>query len=292
MEKQEEDRFNAVLCVLTLVVALTCWLAIGPVAALVAMRLMLSLPESLQGVAMYIGVHVPYILMFLSLLLSSKFLLKGNLRKLLSGSAGVFRFRFAFQIGAIYLLLMAVISPLASGGVERSGTGLSEYLPFIIPVLILTPLQTISEEVFFRALPARIAYKDRLPESWLESIPLAVISGIIFTIPHLWNAEVTNASSMVIPVLCYFLWGSLAMLLSLATDGFEASTAMHTANNLFIALVINYRGSSMPTQTLLIADSAGSIATLIETILVFSIIYIICLRSGKCLPGFSIGRKS
>ena len=48
MEKKENSDLNPVLCVLVLILALVSWLSIGPIAALVAMRAMTSLPESLQ----------------------------------------------------------------------------------------------------------------------------------------------------------------------------------------------------------------------------------------------------
>ena len=278
-----DNHFQPVMGILVIVVSLTLWLVFGPVLALVAMHYMTALPESLS---MYIGVHIPYIMMFLGLFLGAKFLLKTKLRLLLSGSERKFRWKFFFAAALIYIIFMAVAVPFVSGGVNKSGVTLTEYIITLFPVLLLTPIQAVSEEIFFRALPARIVYKDKLPQTLLEGLPLIIISGIIFMIPHLGNREVTSSASAILPMLCYFSWGSLAMFLALATDGFEAPAAMHAANNLFIALFVNYEGSSMPAKALFTAKSAGSLATLIETIIVFLILYLFALKSGKCIEGF------
>ena len=275
--------FNPIRGILVMVLALMMWLVFGPVLAFIAMDHMEGFPESLS---MYIGIHIPYIMMFLALLLGAEFILKTNLRTLLSGSGGKFRWAFAMQSGLLYTVFMVIATPAVSGGMRWNGIAFSSYLTAFIPVIILTPMQAISEELFFRAIPARIFYRDKLPTSPLASLPIVIISSAFFTFPHLWNREVTAASHMILPILCYLSWGGLAMFLSLATDGFEASTAMHVANNLFIALLVNYEGSSMPTEALFTASNAGSTATLIETFLVFLLLYLFALKNGKCLPRF------
>ena len=110
-------------------------------------------------------------------------------------------------------------------------------------------------------------------------------------VPHLGNTEVQDASTMILPMLYYFIWGALAMAFSLATDGFEAPTAMHAVNNTFIALAVNYEGSSMPTEALFIRADAGTAATLAETIAIFAILFIFAYRKGYILSGYMPGMK-
>ena len=158
-------------------------------------------------------------------------------------------------------------------------------------ILMLTPIQTVSEEIFFRVLPAKIAYRDDAPATILQSLPLIFISGFIFMVPHLGNTEVQDASTMILPMLYYFIWGALAMAFSLATDGFEAPAAMHAVNNTFIALAVNYEGSSMPTEALFIRADAGTAVTLAETIAIFAILFIFAYRKGYILSGYMPGMK-
>ncbi len=291
MEKKENSELNPVLCVLVLILALVSWLSIGPIAALVAMRAMTSLPESLQPLSLYIGIQVPYIFMFLALFLGSRFVLKRSLSSLLAGGHHPLRKRFILETGGIYLAFQIAVSLLFAGRTVRNAAPLQETLLFVIPVLLLTPMQAVSEEIFFRVLPAKIAYRDDAPATILQSLPLIFISGFIFMVPHLGNTEVQDASTMILPMLYYFIWGAFAMAFSLATDGFEAPAAMHAVNNTFIALAVNYEGSSMPTEALFIRADAGTAATLAETIAIFAILFIFAYRKGYILSGYMPGMK-
>lgn len=291
MEKKENSDLNPVLCVLVLILALVSWLSIGPIAALVAMRAMTSLPESLQPLSLYIGIHVPYIFMFLALFLGSRFVLKRSISSLLAGGHHPLRKGFILETGGIYLAFLIAVSLLFAGRTSRNAAPIQETLLFVIPVLLLTPLQAVSEEIFFRVLPAKIAYRDDAPATLSQSIPLILISGFIFMVPHLGNAEVQDAANMILPMLYYFIWGALAMALSLATDGFEAPAAIHAVNNMFIALAVNYEGSSMPTEALFIRADAGTAMTLAETIAIFAILFIFSCRKGYILPGYMPGMK-
>lgn len=273
MEKMENGGFSPLKGIFLLLAALISWLIIGPVLAISMLPVLEKLPDA---IALYAAIHVPYIMLFLALIIGAR-LMGASLRMLLAGTHP-FRWRYAIICGAAYAAFMALAAPIA-GGIERSSVAFKDFLIFLIPVLLATPLQAISEEVLFRALPARITCGWRLPSTPLSALPLAIIGGLLFTLPHLGNAEVV-ASKGILPVLYYFLWGALAMALGIAADGFEAAAAMHVANNLFIALVVNYRGSSMPLMSLFISEQAGGIVSLIETIIIYGIIMIISLRCG------------
>ncbi len=281
----ENASFTALRGITVLLIALVSWLVIGPLAAIVFMNAA-GLSNTDSALASYMAIHIPYLVLFAALMLSSRLILHMNLRTLL-GAADGFRWCFAAESGLLYLAVMAAAVPFVSGGISR-GAALSGIMPFMLPVLFLTPVQAVSEEIIFRALPARTAYGNTLPDTFLSALPPVILSGIVFAFPHMWNQEVVTASSALLPALCYFSWGALAMLLAIATGGFEAPAAMHAANNLFIALIVNYRGSSMPTSSFLIADKAGSAATLAETAAAFAIIYLLARRKGCCRAGFGI----
>ena len=273
-------RFSFPRGIAVLFLSLISWLVIGPV-------MMIALSDA-PGRNEYILMHIPYITLFLSLLIFSRLILGNTLRSMLSGDGSRFRYRFSVECGIIYMIATGILTPLFSGGIARNSIDVGEYLFSSIPVLVLTPMQATAEEVFFRALPKGIVYGDKSPKTLIEALPLIAGSGIVFALFHSANSEVIAAANFILPLLAYFLWGSLAMFISLATDGFEASTAMHIVNNLFIALVINYSGSSMPTEALFTASSAGSVSTIAETIIVFIIVYLYSWKTGHCRKGFCI----
>ena len=283
---QAPNTFSPVAGALVLLLSFVLWMDFGPLFA----AFFYAYPGFKDGILGelkdYITIHIPFLTMFLGLLFGSNAILKTKLRDL-TGSADGFRLRYCLLSGLIYLLFSALLTLMHCKNVSVNEAAIQEKLVYMIPVLMLTPIQTVSEEIFFRALPARIVYKDKLPDTALKALPYAVICGILFLLPHLCNPEIVMAKEMLGPVLYYFLWGSLAAFLSMATGGFEASIAMHTANNLYIALIANYPGSAMPTEAWLIDSTDSSdITAAISAIAVFMIIYAFSLWRGFIREGF------
>lgn len=225
------------------------------------------LKDGISGLCKYLVIHIPYVFLFLSLYLGSNFILKTKLMILITGRRK-YRILYSVEVALIYLLFLIVISLINHKNIELNPSSLTYKLSFLIPVLILTPMQSLSEEILFRALPARIIYKDNLKPSVLASI----LSGIVFVIPHLGNIELTRGT--LYSILYYFVWGSLALSLALYTRGFEAPVAMHIANNLYIALIVNYKNGSMPTSALFV-DTTENIgfSVVLEALVIFAIIF-------------------
>lgn len=276
---------NRIQGALVLLISLMLWLGVGPVLSL----LYLSWPRSGEGwlsvLQGYITVHIPFIALFLGLLLGARLIMGIRLGKLLSPRG--FRWRYAAQSGLAYLLISILSTICHIGSIEPNGIPFGNRILFIIPVLLLTPMQAIAEETIFRALPARIAYGDTLPDSPLRALPFSVVSGLLFLIPHLGNPEVVLSEEAVLPMLYYFLWGAAAAYLAVETGGFEAPCAMHAVNNLYIALIVNYPDSAMPTEALLIDSTpASSITTLLYALLAFIVIHGLSVWRGYIEEGF------
>lgn len=289
--KQMPNTFSSIAGLLVLLLAFVLWMCFGPLFAALFYTSEASQYAFFAPIRDYLAIHIPFVLMFLGLLLGSNLILKTKLRELTGGIHG-FRWRYAGEAAAIYLIFSIALTLIHFRNVSPSGIPLSERLIFVLPVLMLTPIQTVSEEIFFRTLPARIAYKDKLPDNALSALPYALICGFLFLLPHLGNPEIRNAGSTISPMLYYFIWGSLAAFISAASGGFEASIAMHSANNLYIALIANYPGSAMPTDALLIdSTKISGIETTISAIAVFALIYAYSLLRGYIEKEFIWPRK-
>lgn len=278
------NSFTPVRGIMILILTIVSTYIISPILSVMVLH-------CIPGVSPYIRLHIPYLVMFLTLCIGTKLIAKSSLSVMFAESNGIFRSRFAIEVAIVYFIMMVLFS-LLKGDLKPNPPPMRRYIISFIPILIMTPLQCIAEEMIFRVLPARIIYKDRLPDRLLASLPLIIITGILFTLPHIGNREVRESSQMLLPILCYFLWGGLAAFISVATDGFEAAAAMHIANNLYIALIVNYEGSSMPTQSIFKAKPAGSMDTLIETVVVFAVIYLFALKRGECKNGFMPTRRN
>jgi len=106
--------------------------------------------------------------------------------------------------------------------------------------LVITPLQSFVEELLFRVTLWRM-----LDQRLKSNLLIALISGLFFTLFHLANLEVIQAAVVILPLLYYFLAGFFFMLMTTTFRGGEAAIGAHVGNNLFLALFVNYQGSSL-----------------------------------------------
>ncbi len=281
MNENKPNEFSTILAFLVILLTLVCWMNIGPLAAL-----SLTLIEGL-GSDKWIGLtellfrFTPYIFMFLALLLGSNFILKTKLRKLINSNKVDYKLSIISFI--IYFFLLTLFSLMQYKTIEVDPAPIKQKLSFVIPVLILAPMQVLSEEIFFRALPARIVYHNELPKTFKSFIPISIVSGFIFLIPHLNNPEVIKSNDGKLAIIYYFLWGFLAMALALYTDGFEMPITMHLSNNIYAALIVNYTNSALPTKALFInKGETNSLFLLLEAMFIFVIFFIFAhLLKGK-----------
>lgn len=278
----KKNEFPLLLAIVSMVFVVVCWMNFGPLLAFAVAKLPFA-EWNLVGVGDYLIVHTPYFLMFLALFAISNMLLKTDLRAMIAGRERKFRYAMSFKFGLIYLAYLAILSLLSFKTIELDPVPFTEKLKYVLPVLLFTPMQAISEEIFFRALPARMVFKDKLPKTINESVALSLMSGMLFVMPHLGNPEVTANSEYVSALAYYFIWGALAMAIGIYTDGFEIPVAIHIANNLFTALFVNYEGGAMPTHALFINRKAtpSNWITVIEALVIFAILFYVAYKSKK-----------
>ncbi len=130
--------------------------------------------------------------------------------------------------------------------------------------LLLTPVQTATEELLFRGYVMQ-SLSLLLKRPWA----LILISAAIFTLPHAGNPEVAVAPWLVLPQ--YFIMGALLAAVTLRDGRLELAIGIHTANNLFTGIIANIEPSVISTDAIftsefdpgyaLLALAAASIAT-------------------------------
>ena len=130
--------------------------------------------------------------------------------------------------------------------------------------LLLTPLQTATEELLFRGYVMQsLGLFCRRPSV------LIVVSGLLFTLPHMGNPEVGAAPLLVLPQ--YFIIGALLAAVTLKDGRLELAIGIHAANNLFTGIVANIEPSVISTDAIftsefdpayaLVSLAASSLAT-------------------------------
>ena len=243
-----------------------------------------ALPEP---VAPYIMLHIPYIVSFLVLTAGARILLSVSFRNLVSPCSGRIRRECIIIPAIIYLTGAIALDLISYRNISPTGIGAGHFLLELCAAMICAPVQCLTEEMVFRALPMRIIHGGRWPSSPVKALPYVIITGLLFMLAHGGNAETGTAAGPAL--LYYFSWGALAALLAAATGGFEAGTAMHIVNNLHVTLLVNYTSSSMASEALFINNSLPlGISSFIILFILFGLTYLVLDRTGYILEGFRI----
>jgi membrane protease YdiL (CAAX protease family) len=140
------------------------------------------------------------------------------------------------------------------------------FFPFLALVLVLTPIQSAVEELVFRGYVMQgLSLLTRSPAL------IAIVSSLAFTVPHLMNPEVHEYGVLVMAAN-YFVIGMLLATVTLRDGRLELAIGLHAVNNVFLALVANYEGSVLMTDSVFTArelDPVYSLVTLLVGTLVF-----------------------
>lgn len=118
----------------------------------------------------------------------------------------------------------------------------SSYFLYLPLVLIMTPLQTTAEELYFRGwiLQATAKISENI---WF----LSILNGALFFLPHMWNPEM--ASNPYLVGLLYFGIGAFLSVITVKTKGLEYALGIHAANNL-MALIVSLDGGVLTVPSL------------------------------------------
>ena len=239
------------------------WLVLGYVPYLLLVGAGLS-----DQLLEYLAVNFSILMMLAGLVLAVKLIHRRPLISLVTPEARVAWGRMAqgalvwTAIAAIIVTIEHVLYP------ERYYLSFDagRFFLFVALVLVLTPIQAATEELVFRAYAMQgLARLTRRP------VVLAVVSSLIFTAPHMLNPEVHQYGALLMAAN-YFAIGMLLATATLRDGRLELAVGVHAVNNVLLALVANYEGSALTTESIFTAtelDPAYSLVTLIAGTLVF-----------------------
>jgi len=147
---------------------------------------------------------------------------------------------------------------------------------FLLPACFFIPIQVYAEEMLFRAYlwnwaaVLETAFMHSLRKGWNRNslrntwLP-AVISGLLFAAAHAANPEIAQADALnrILLLLHFFLFGLFLMLVTILDGGIEAAVGIHLANNMFTLVILNYKGSALPTPSLFLTESVNPAGSLL-----------------------------
>ena len=269
---------------ISLTTILTIWFVIGAIPILLVMAYVMTDGDPATNITAtgFTGISVlldfsstmltffPFIA---ATLLSVRFIHARNLQTLITSSPRI-RWNRLFTGAAVWFAISAVISLTESilypGRYELTFQP-ALLLIYLLLAIILIPIQTSAEELFFRGYLLQWMGL-RLKNKWL----LSLINGFLFFLPHIANPEMsTNALLM---GLGYFAFGSFACLITLQDEGMELALGIHAANNLFSAIFANYNVTALPSPALFTVQILDPVYGLISLVIGSIIFYLIVFR--------------
>ena len=216
----------------------------------------------------FIAVNLSIFVMFAGLAVTMRWLHHRPIRSLVTPAARLDWHRMWH--GAVVWIAIATVLSLLEFLLFRDRFYVSldvpRFFPFLLLVLLLTPLQAATEELVFRGYAMQaFARLTRSPAL------IAILSSAVFTAPHLLNPEVQQ-HGVIVMAANYFAIGMLLATITLRDGRLELAVGLHAANNVFLALVVNYEGSALMTESVVTArelDPHFSLIALIAGALAF-----------------------
>lgn len=142
--------------------------------------------------------------------------------------------------------------------------------------LILVPIQTTWEELFFRSYMMQ-GLGLMTGKRWVPFVATSFIFGMM----HIFNPEVAKMGYIV--MIWYVGTGVLLGLITLMDEGIELAVGFHAANNLFIALLVTADWTAFKTESLLkdISDPAVGIEIVFPILVYYPLLVLVFAKKYK-----------
>lgn len=167
---------------------------------------------------------------------------------------------------------------------------LTTFALFVPIALVLTAIQTTTEELFFRGYIVQGASLI-----WPNRVFLAIASAVIFSLPHLLNPEAIAGGWLTVFSNYFLVPGLLWTVVSLVDGTTELAIGVHFANNIGGILAINAAGTVVTTPALFTISeyhaTYGALSVLIAIPVFLAIAYKVFKRDEVSEPVSQRHRK-
>jgi len=210
-------------------------------------------------------VLISFLPLLIATLLAYRIFLKKNIKSLFTS-----RDRYSYKRTWIGFASLALIS-IAFGSFDlilnwdsyTFSFKASAFLPYLLIALTLLPIQTTAEELFFRGWIQRWLDNGK-KKQW----SISILSGAIFSLPHLANPEVAG-NELIFPIISYGATGFMLAWVTYRDKSLELAIGAHFANNLLAALLVSSQDSALPSVSLFsVPEVAWGPAALFSVIMV------------------------
>lgn len=239
--------------------------------------------QGFDRIWVYLALNFASLLFALSLYLSIRFIHQRPLRTLVTPYRKV-NWKRIFQGGGMYFILL-LVSELVYVLLFRGGYQLTfrpeKFFIFLLVALIVTPIQTTVEELFFRGyLMQWIGLKFK------KALVPVVGSALLFMLPHLLNPELSKGFWPL--ATYYFVLGLFLALITVKDNTLELAIGIHAVNNLFAVLLVNYTNSALPSESIFLSE-LNPVFSLLSFVGMAIVFYTVLLRKRKSNPSVDHG---
>jgi len=198
------------------------------------------------------AVLISFIPLLLAPILLHRFLLRGKVKELFTRSGR--SFAGEVRIGALVMLGLILASSIPDFIFNNSdykwSFDLEKFLPYLVIALLLIPMQTTAEEVFYRGwIQQRLEKGAR--SIWLVS----TIGGLLFALPHLANPEVSG--NIALPIIGYGSTGFMLTWVTMRDKSMGLAVGAHAANNLSAGLLVSSIDSALSSASLYVTPEVS-----------------------------------
>ena len=171
----------------------------------------------------------------------------------------------------IGLIMEAVSYVIDPGNYEMHFSG-ANFLVLILISLLVLPIQTSFEELFFRGY-----LLQGIGLSTGSRLAAILITSILFGCVHLMNPEISEFG-MGKMMIYYIGVGIFLAIITLLDDSLELALGIHAATNFYGAVFVTFTGSALQTDALFRIGEVNINLMLIAFIVSVFVFFIICKR--------------
>jgi uncharacterized protein len=238
--------------------------------------------DAMEGIAVNVDplidfglTHISYVLWILGLFLAMRLIHKRRLLSLITPESKMNWRKVFWGFGVFFTLIAGttlIDFALNQGDYELNSIQLSDFLKLFLFVLILTPLQTTCEELFFRGY-----LMQWFGKKINNAVFLSIVVGIIFAALHFANPEMEYSAFFV--GSDYVLSGVLWCFICAKTNSSELTIGAHAANNMFLGWFLTMDDTVFGNiPSLLVVKNIDPKISLLWTIIIMTIFTYLSLK--------------
>lgn len=202
-----------------------------------------NLPEGVDGNLFLALFLFPFACAFLMLWLCIRWLHGKYLRLVMTGRQ---RFDWTRAVTGFvfwFAILSITIFTVLPGESYVYQFDPAKFWPLLFIAVLLFPIQTTLEEVFFRGYLMQGIFLV----AGNKVVPLVAVT-LTFLFVHYWNPEFSSDDGA--GVIEYFLMSAFLGLITVLDDGLELPCGIHAANNIFLAVILSTSDGSLQTNAI------------------------------------------